>query len=278
MLAEGSLTPDHIVYTGARAVLADSLEELPGQAETRAGRKGPAARGHRQGRGNFPGGRRSAETGRRRGAGALRARRSSGWPAGRGGAHNLSPESADFIVNWEAEHYRAKALEGGRAPLAGKVALVTGAASGLGCGIALGLVEAGAAVAFCDIDADGAAAAASRSADPRRALAVRMDVTREDVRGRGFRPDRGHWGGVDIVVCAAGIAPPYRTGGYAGSTMAPGAGDQPDRILPGGARGGPDHARAGRAAERWSCFPPRAAWTPPKPTPHTTPPRPANCT
>src|SRR4029079_17130281 len=106
--------------------------------------------------------------------------------AGRGGARNLSTASANFIVNWEAEHYRAKQLGGTQAPLAGKVALVTGAASGLGCGIAMGLVEAGAAVAFCDIDDPGAQEAVADCADPRRALAVHMDVTSEESTAAAF--------------------------------------------------------------------------------------------
>ena len=104
---------------------------------------------------------------------------SSAWPPGAAGPTIYPPSFANFIINWEAEHYRASLTGNAQAPLAGHVALVTGAASGLGCGIALGLVEAGAAVAFCDIDEPGVETAAASSADPRRALAVRMDVTSE---------------------------------------------------------------------------------------------------
>ncbi len=41
LFAAGSLTPDHIVYTGARAVLAESLEELPGKLKIALVEKAP---------------------------------------------------------------------------------------------------------------------------------------------------------------------------------------------------------------------------------------------
>ena len=93
--------------------------------------------------------------------------------------------------------------------LAGKVAVVTGAASGLGCGIAQGMVEAGAAVAFCDVDDAGAKETAAASAAPPRAFPVHMDVTDEGSVAAAFDQVLRHWGGVDIAVCAAGIAPAY---------------------------------------------------------------------
>jgi NAD(P)-dependent dehydrogenase (short-subunit alcohol dehydrogenase family)/rhamnose utilization protein RhaD (predicted bifunctional aldolase and dehydrogenase) len=208
LLAAGALTPDHIVYTGAHAVVAESLKDLPAKL-------GPALKEKARPRvavvkniGTFVVAEDSlkleaAEALAVAGAKIIR------LASGRGSAHNLSSSSADFIINWEAEHYRAGLLDAQRLPLAGKVALVTGAGSGLGCGIALGLAEAGAAVAFADIDEAGAAASVASSADPRRALPVRMDVTDEASVSTAFDRVLRHWGGIDIVVCAAGVAPPF---------------------------------------------------------------------
>jgi NAD(P)-dependent dehydrogenase (short-subunit alcohol dehydrogenase family)/rhamnose utilization protein RhaD (predicted bifunctional aldolase and dehydrogenase) len=208
ILAAGSLTPDHIVYNGAHAILAESLEELPTKLRPALAEKAPPRVAIVRNVGTFllagdPVKLDAAE------ALAVAAAEILRLAAGRGGAHNLSPSSADFIINWEAEHYRARLSENAAAPLAGKVALVTGAASGLGYGVAQGLVEAGAAVAFCDIDDPACEAAAGAAADPLRALPVHMDVTNEKSVAAAFDQLLRHWGGVDILVCAAGIAPSY---------------------------------------------------------------------
>ena len=208
LLAAGSLSPDHIVYTGARAILAESLEELPAKLKAALGEKAPPRVAVVRNVGTFL----LADDAKKLDAAESLAVAAAGityLASGRGGAHNLGAASADFIINWEAEHYRSALLGKATESLAGKVAIVTGAASGLGCGIAQGLVEAGAAVAFCDVDDAGANAAAAASSAPSRAFPVHMDVTDEGAVAAAFDQVLRHWGGVDIAVCAAGIAPAY---------------------------------------------------------------------
>jgi NAD(P)-dependent dehydrogenase (short-subunit alcohol dehydrogenase family)/rhamnose utilization protein RhaD (predicted bifunctional aldolase and dehydrogenase) len=207
-LAAGSLTPDHIVYMGSRALLADSLEELTAKLKPALSEMAPPRVAMIRNVGTFLLAENAAklEAAEALGVAAAKITRMA---MGRGGAHNLGPTFAEFIINWEVEHYRAALFDTTAAPLARKVALVTGAASGLGCGIAQGLVEAGAAVAFCDIDEQGAKEAAAASPEPSRALPVRMDVTDEGSVACAFDTLLRHWGGLDIVVCAAGVAPAY---------------------------------------------------------------------
>ena len=87
-----------------------------------------------------------------------------------------------------------------------KVALVTGAASGIGKRIAEVLADNGAHIAVADINQAAADAAA---ADIRRrgvkATAVMMDVTREDQVEAGVDKTVKDLGSVDILVSNAGI-------------------------------------------------------------------------
>jgi len=208
LFAAGSLTPDHIVYTGARAILAESLEDLPAKLKVAVVEKAPPRVAIVRNVGTFL----LTEDAKKLDAAeslAAAGAEITHLASSRGGAHNLAPASAAFIVNWEAEHYRSALLGTATESLAGKVAVVTGAASGLGCGLALGLVEAGAAVAFCDVDDTGAKEAASASAAPFRTFPVHMDVTDEDSVTAAFDQVIRRWGRVDIAVCAAGIAPAY---------------------------------------------------------------------
>ena len=91
-------------------------------------------------------------------------------------------------------------------PLQGKVAIVTGAASGIGREIAHELARGGAAVAIADLNAEGAqAVAADIEAAGGRALGLAMDVTDEAAVNDGVARVAEHFGGLDILVSNAGI-------------------------------------------------------------------------
>jgi 3-hydroxybutyrate dehydrogenase len=89
--------------------------------------------------------------------------------------------------------------------LDGKVALVTGAASGIGHAIARRYVDAGAKVAIADLNADGAVKAAKELGDTKTAIGIAMDVTKEDQINAGVEQTVKTFGRVDILVSNAGV-------------------------------------------------------------------------
>src|SRR3984885_13731341 len=92
------------------------------------------------------------------------------------------------------------------ASLAGKVAVVTGAASGIGKQIALTFAEAGAAVAIADLNQEAAdAGAAQIRSQGGRPLGVAMDVTDERRGRQGIDRVAAEFGSVDILVSNAGV-------------------------------------------------------------------------
>lgn len=87
-----------------------------------------------------------------------------------------------------------------------KVAIVTGAASGIGKEIALVFAREGAKVVIADLNMDAAeAAAAEIRAAGSQALAVAMDVTDEAAVNAGVAAAVAAYGGVDILISNAGI-------------------------------------------------------------------------
>ncbi|MDV9188713.1 SDR family NAD(P)-dependent oxidoreductase [Streptomyces sp. SR27] len=90
---------------------------------------------------------------------------------------------------------------------AGRIALVTGGASGIGLAVARRLAHAGAAVAVADHNADRATAAvAELTEDGARALAVRMDVTDDASVQAGVEATVAAFGGLHLAVNNAGVA------------------------------------------------------------------------
>jgi 3-hydroxybutyrate dehydrogenase len=89
--------------------------------------------------------------------------------------------------------------------LDGKVALITGAASGIGHGIAKTYVGEGARVVIADLNAAGAAKAAEELGDKETAIGIAMDVTKEDQVNEGVEQTVTAFGRIDILVSNAGI-------------------------------------------------------------------------
>ncbi|WP_201532871.1 3-hydroxybutyrate dehydrogenase [Psychrobacter ciconiae] len=90
--------------------------------------------------------------------------------------------------------------------LTGKVALITGAAAGIGRDIALTYAQAGAKIGVADINLDGARETVQMIKDNGgEALAINMDVREEDQVNSGTKELVDTFGGLDILVSNAGI-------------------------------------------------------------------------
>ena len=125
-----------------------------------------------------------------------------------GGFRSLSETEAFAIEYWPLERYKL-AQAPPRGELAGKIALVTGGASGIGRAAARVLASRGAHVVVADLNVDGAQEVADEIVDAqgfRRAIAVEVDVTREDAVQAVTDRAVLEYGGIDILVASAGLA------------------------------------------------------------------------
>ncbi len=93
--------------------------------------------------------------------------------------------------------------------LNGKVALVTGAARGIGFETARQMHLRGASVAVVDLDAEEAREAAERIGE--RAIGIAGDVTDAGAMRAAVAETVERFGGLDVAMANAGIAPPTQT-------------------------------------------------------------------
>ncbi len=127
-----------------------------------------------------------------------------------GGVHPMETHFREFIESWEVEAYRKsiakKAASGGR--VAGKVAMVTGAAQGFGLEIARKLVDHGACVVLADINEQGAQSAAAdicSASGPGRAIGLAINVTDGESIQSAVDKVVCQFGGLDVLVANAGV-------------------------------------------------------------------------
>ena len=121
---------------------------------------------------------------------------------------SLEAKDAFDVEYWPLELYKLT-LAPPEKELARRIALVTGAASGIGRAVARKLAAEGAHVVVADLDEPGARRTAEEiqsSAGAGRAVAVAMDVTREDSVRAGFEEAVLAYGGLDVLVSNAGMA------------------------------------------------------------------------
>ncbi|MGW5568335.1 bifunctional aldolase/short-chain dehydrogenase [Streptomyces tendae] len=115
-------------------------------------------------------------------------------------------ESEKFRIEyWALEEAKLRRMPKPK-PLATRVALVTGAGSGIGKAIARRLVDEGACVVVADLNAENAAAVAEELGGDDKAVAVTVDVTSEEQIAEAFKASVLAFGGVDLVVNNAGIS------------------------------------------------------------------------
>ena len=116
------------------------------------------------------------------------------------------PESEKFRIEyWALEEAKLARLPRPR-PLAARVALVTGAGSGIGRAIAIRLAAEGACVVVADIDASSAETVARELGGTDVAISVTADVTDEEQVAEAFGQAILAFGGVDLVVNNAGLS------------------------------------------------------------------------
>lgn len=121
---------------------------------------------------------------------------------------SLSENESYNVEYWPLELYKLT-LAPAEAEFSRKVAFITGGAGGIGSATARRLVEEGAHVVLADLNLEGAekvAADLNAEFGEHRALAVKVDVTSEELIAAAYAETAIQYGGVDIIVNNAGLA------------------------------------------------------------------------
>ena len=125
-----------------------------------------------------------------------------------GGFISLTDAESYAVEYWPLEQYKLTLAPPER-EFARQVALVTGAAGGIGSAVCARLAREGAHIVATDIDLEGAEHVAQnlcRQYGAGRAVAVGMDVTNEESVRSAFAAAALAFGGIDIVINNAGLA------------------------------------------------------------------------
>ena len=96
----------------------------------------------------------------------------------------------------------------------GMGAVVTGAAQGIGKGIASRLLREGARVAIMDLNGDGASQAAEEIGDGKNAFGIQANVTDEDQVAAAMKEAKERLGKIDLLVNNAGVLKSHFIGDF----------------------------------------------------------------
>lgn len=124
------------------------------------------------------------------------------WGETLGGWSALSGQDQFDLEYWELEQAKLKRAQS-RTEFEGRVALVTGAASGIGKACVERFMAQGAAVIAVDISATVLQGWGSQ-----QVLGIQADVTDEPQMTRALQQGIAHFGGIDILISNAGSFPP----------------------------------------------------------------------
>ncbi|OXM69086.1 bifunctional rhamnulose-1-phosphate aldolase/short-chain dehydrogenase [Amycolatopsis vastitatis] len=117
----------------------------------------------------------------------------------------IAEEEKFRIEYWALEEAKLRRMPKPK-PLAGRIALVTGAGSGIGKAIAVRLAAEGACVAIADLNSSAASEVASGIGNADKAVAVTADVTDADAVQAAIDATVLAFGGIDLVVNNAGLS------------------------------------------------------------------------